>query len=306
MEDNVKAMLQEVTDREKIPESAAYNIRSDGKSAGRHNTKNIQIITKKDKPGIDIRVSSAAQKEEVFIPALVTHSGFTDLVYNDFYIEPGADVTIVAGCSVCSNGCDASEHHGIHRFFLGENAHVLYLEKHVGTGEGTGERIINPETEVYGEPGSYMEIETTQIRGVDSTNRISKAELKERASIEIREKILTHGKQYARTEFTVDLNGAGSSARLISRSVATEDSSQLFVSNMRGNADCAGHSECDAILMDNGRVSAKPEIHANHLDAKLIHEASIGRIAGEQLMKLMSLGLTEKEAEEWIIQGFLK
>ena len=306
MEDNVKAMLQEVTDREKIPESAAYNIRSDGKSAGRHNTKNIQIITKKDKPGIDIRVSSAAQMEEVFIPALVTHSGFTDLVYNDFYIEPGADVTIVAGCSVCSNGCDASEHHGIHRFFLGENAHVLYLEKHVGTGEGTGERIINPETEVYGEPGSYMEIETTQIRGVDSTNRISKAELKERASIEIREKILTHGKQYARTEFTVDLNGAGSSARLISRSVATEDSSQLFVSNMRGNADCAGHSECDAILMDNGRVSAKPEIHANHLDAKLIHEASIGRIAGEQLMKLMSLGLTEKEAEEWIIQGFLK
>ena len=306
MVDNVKAMLQEVTDREKIQESAAYNIRSDGKSAGRHNTKNIQIITKKDKPGIDIRVSSAAQKEEVFIPALVTHSGFTDLVYNDFYIEPGADITIVAGCSVCSNGCDASEHHGIHRFFLGENAHVLYLEKHVGTGEGTGERIINPETEVYGEPGSYMEIETTQIRGVDSTNRISKAELKERASIEIREKILTHGKQYARTEFTVDLNGAGSSARLISRSVATEDSSQLFVSNMRGNADCAGHSECDAILMDNGRVSAKPEIHANHLDAKLIHEASIGRIAGEQLMKLMSLGLTEKEAEEWIIQGFLK
>lgn len=306
MEDNVKAMLQEVTDREKIPESAAYNIRSDGKSAGRHNTKNIQIITKKDKPGIDIRVSSAAQKEEVFIPALVTHSGFTDLVYNDFYIEPGADVTIVAGCSVCSNGCDASEHHGIHRFFLGENAHVLYLEKHVGTGEGTGERIINPETEVYGEPGSYMEIETTQIRGVDSTNRVSKAELKERASIEIREKILTHGKQYARTEFTVDLNGDSSSARLISRSVATEESSQLFVSNMRGNADCAGHSECDAILMDNGRVSAKPEIHANHLDAKLIHEASIGRIAGEQLMKLMSLGLTEKEAEEWIIQGFLK
>lgn len=306
MEDNVKAMLQEVTDREKIPESAAYNIRSDGKSAGRHNTKNIQIITKKDKPGIDIRVSSAAQMEEVFIPALVTHSGFTDLVYNDFYIEPGADVTIVAGCSVCSNGCDASEHHGIHRFFLGENAHVLYLEKHVGVGEGTGERIINPETEVYGEPGSYMEIETTQIRGVDSTNRISKAEMKERASIEIREKILTHGKQYARTEFTVDLNGDGSSARLISRSVATEESSQLFVSNMRGNADCAGHSECDAILMDNGRVSAKPEIHANHLDAKLIHEASIGRIAGEQLMKLMSLGLTEKEAEEWIIQGFLK
>ncbi len=306
MEDNVKAMLQEVTDREKIPESAAYNIRSDGKSAGRHNTKNIQIISKKDKPGIDIRVASAAQKEEVFIPALVTHSGFTDLVYNDFYIEPGADVTIVAGCSVCSNGCDASEHHGIHRFFLGENAHVLYLEKHVGVGEGTGERIINPETEVYGEPGSYMEIETTQIRGVDSTNRISKAEMKERASIEIREKILTHGKQYARTEFTVDLNGDGSSARLISRSVATEESSQLFVSNMRGNADCAGHSECDAILMDNGRVSAKPEIHANHLDAKLIHEASIGRIAGEQLMKLMSLGLTEKEAEEWIIQGFLK
>lgn len=306
MEEYVKSMLQEVTGREEIPADAAFNIRSDGQSAGRHNTKHIQILSKKDKPGIDIRVSSEAQKEEVFIPALVTHSGFTDLVYNDFYIEPGADVTIIAGCSVCSNGCDASEHHGIHRFFLGENSHVLYLEKHVGDGEGTGERVINPETEVYGEPGSYMEIETTQIRGVDSTNRVSKAVMKERAKIEIREKILTHGKQYARTEFAVDLEGEGSSARLISRSVATEESAQLFVSEMNGNADCAGHSECDAILMDQARVSAKPEIHANHLDAKLIHEASIGRIAGEQLMKLMSLGLTEKEAEEWIIRGFLK
>lgn len=306
MEEYVKSMLQEVTDRSEIPADAAYNIRSDGKSAGRHNTEHIQILSKKDKPGIDIRVSSAAQKEEVFIPALVTHSGFTDLVYNDFYIEPGADVTIIAGCSVCSNGCDASEHHGIHRFFLGENAHVIYLEKHVGTGEGTGERVINPETEVYGEPGSFMEIETTQIRGVDSTNRISRAIMKENAKIEIREKILTHGKQYARTEFAVDLEGKGSSARLISRSVATEESEQLFVSCMNGNSDCAGHSECDAIIMDQAKVGAKPEIYANHLDAKLIHEASIGRIVGEQLMKLMSLGLTEKEAEEWIIRGFLK
>ncbi|MBQ7916117.1 MAG: SufD family Fe-S cluster assembly protein [Firmicutes bacterium] len=306
MEANVKAMLQEVTDRTDIPENAAYNIRSDGSSAGRRNTKNIQIITKTDKPGIDIRVASAAQKEEVFIPALVTHSGFYDLVYNDFYIEPGADVTIIAGCSVCSNGCDASEHHGIHRFFLGENSKVLYLEKHVGSGEGTGERIINPETEVYCEPGSYMEIETTQIRGVDSTNRVSKAVLKDKASIVIREKILTHGKQFAKTAFSVDLDGAGSSARLISRSVATDESVQVFDSKMNGNNACAGHSECDAILMDNGKVSALPEVHANHLDAQLIHEASIGRIAGEQLMKLMSLGLTEKEAEEWIIQGFLK
>ena len=306
MENDVKSMLQEVIERPELPENAAYNIRADGKAAARRNTKNIQIIAKKDKPGIDIHVASEAQKEEVFIPALVTHSGFTDLVYNDFYIEPGADVTIVAGCSVCSNGCDASEHHGIHRFFLGENSHVLYLEKHVGTGEGTGERIINPETEVYGDPGSFMEIETTQIRGVDSTNRVSKAVMKENARIEIREKILTHGKQYARTEFSVDLDGTGSSARLISRSVATEESNQLFVSNMNGNADCAGHSECDAIIMDSAKVSAQPEIHAEHLDAKLIHEASIGRIAGDQLMKLMSLGLTEKEAEEWIIRGFLK
>ncbi|MGI6031765.1 MAG: SufB/SufD family protein [Eubacteriales bacterium] len=284
----------------------AYNIREDSGCAARHSTDNIEIKTKVGKPGIDILIKGGTKGEKVFIPALVTHSDVDDLVYNDFFVGPEADVTIIAGCGVHTEGCGDSKHNGIHRFFLGRDSRVVYIEKHIGVGEGTGKRIINPQTYIEAEENSYMEMETTQIEGVDSTKRFSKATLKDGARLVIREKIMTHGEQYAETAFEVDMDGEDCSTHLVSRSVAKDHSRQLFLSKINGNNRCAGHSECDAIIMDHGVVSAVPEITANHLDASLIHEAAIGKIAGEQLTKLMTLGLTEKEAEERIVQGFLE
>ncbi len=298
-------LMEEVSDLHGVP-SGAYNIRANGEGAGRNTTANIDIVTKTDKPGIDIIIKPGTKNESVHIPALITKSGVTDLVYNDFYIGEDADVLIVAGCGIHNTGAEKSEHDGIHRFFVGKNAKMKYVEKHIGSGEGTGENIINPVTEIFAEEGSYCELETVQLKGVDSTKRESKAVLKEGATLIIKEKILTHGKQYAETAFEVDLDGEGSSANLISRSVAKDQSKQLFLSKINGNAKCAGHSECDAIIMDDATVSAIPEISANNIEASLIHEAAIGKIAGEQLIKLMTLGLTEAEAEEHIINGFLK
>lgn len=305
MDKLIMNLMDEVSDLHGIPQGA-YNIRANGEGAGRHTTANIDIISKTDKSGIDIRIKPGTKNESVHIPALITQTGLHDLVYNDFYIGDDADVLIVAGCGVHNDGSEKSEHNGIHRFFVGKNAKVKYVEKHIGEGSGTGERIINPVTEIFAEENSYVELETVQLKGVDSTKRESKATLKEGATLVIKEKILTHGNQYAETSFEVDLNGDGSSANLISRSVAKENSKQLFLSKINGNSKCMGHSECDAIIMDNGSVSAIPEITANNVEASLIHEAAIGKIAGEQLIKLMTLGLTEKEAEEHIIEGFLK
>lgn len=305
MDELVKSLLEEISDLHDVP-AGAYNIRSNGESAGRNTTANIDIVTKKDKSGIDIIIKPNTKQESVHIPALITKTGVNDLVYNDFYIGENADVVIVAGCGVHNNGSEKSEHDGIHRFFVGKNAKVRYVEKHIGTGEGTGEKIINPVTYIEAEDGSYVEMETTQLKGVDSTKRQSKAILRGSAKLVIKEKILTHGKQYAETAFEVDLNGEDSSANLISRSVAKDSSRQLFRSVINGNAKCSGHSECDAIIMDKGIVSAVPEITANHVDAALIHEAAIGKIAGEQIIKLMTLGLTEAQAEEQIVNGFLK
>ncbi len=284
----------------------AYNIREDGQCAGRQSTEHIQINTKQDKLGIDIIIQPQTKGETVYIPACVTHSDVDDLVYNDFYVGEGADVTIVAGCGVHTDGEESSQHNGIHRFFIGKNARVLYLEKHIGIGEGTGERIINPQTYAEIAEGGYMEMNSTQIKGVDSTNRITKAKLDKGAKMVVKEKIMTHGHQIAETNFEVDLNGEDSGADLISRSVAKGYSHQIFRSRINGNTRCTGHSECDAIIMDHGVVSAIPELTANHVDAGLIHEAAIGKIAGEQLIKLMTLGLTEEEAEAKIIEGFLK
>ena len=244
--------------------------------------------------------------EKVFIPACITHSDVDDLVYNDFFIGEGADVTIVAGCGVHTDGEESSKHNGIHRFFVGKNAKVLYLEKHIGVGEGTGARIINPETYIEIEDGGYLEMDTVQIKGVDSTIRKTGGVLKGSGKLIVKEKIMTHGKQHAETNFNVDLNGEDSGVDLISRSVARDTSTQIFRSVINGNTRCTGHSECDAIIMDNASVSAIPELTANHLDASLIHEAAIGKIAGEQLTKLMSLGLTEEEAISKIINGFLR
>ncbi|MDD3569698.1 MAG: SufD family Fe-S cluster assembly protein [Lachnospiraceae bacterium] len=306
MNDDIRdILLAEVADLHKVP-VGAYNIRLNSQLDGRNSTKNIEIVGKTDKSGIDIIIKPNTKNESVHIPALVTHAGVHDLVYNDFYVGENAEILIVAGCGIHNDGSQNSEHNGIHRFFLGKNSRVKYVEKHIGTGEGTGERIINPQTVIEAEEGSYIELETTQLKGVDSTIRTTKAHAKAGAKVVVKEKILTHGKQFAETRFEIDMDGDDSSVSLVSRSVAKDDSKQKFVSIINGNARCIGHSECDAIIMDNAVVTAVPEITANNVEASLIHEAAIGKIAGEQIIKLMTLGLTEQEAEAQIVNGFLK
>ena len=300
-----KSLISIVSDLDGTPKGA-YNIREDGECAARHSSENIDIVPKKDKSGIDIIIKPNTKGETVYIPALITHENVKDLVYNDFYIGEGSDIIISAGCGVHNNGCGTSEHNGIHRFFIGKNAHVLYLEKHVGTGDGEGKKVINPETYVEIEQDGYLEMDTVQIGGVDSTKRNCEAILKEGAKIVVKEKIMTDGEQFAETKFKVELNGEDSAANLISRSVAKGNSHQKFISKIDGNTKCTGHSECDAIVMDNAIVSALPEVTANSVDASLIHEAAIGKIAGEQIIKLMTLGLTEEEAEARIIEGFME
>lgn len=284
----------------------AFNIRANGQLANRRITENIDIKTKTDNPGIDIIIKPGTVNESVHIPVIISETGLTDLVYNDFYIGENSDVTIVAGCGIHNCGEKESRHDGIHTFYVGKNAKVKYIEKHYGEGDGNGENVMNPTTIVNIEDGGYMEMETAQIMGIDSTKRVTRATLAASATLVIHEKIMTHGSQIAETDFSVDLNGEDSGANVISRSVAKGNSRQKFVSMINGNNRCSGHTECDAIIMENGKVSALPELTANHIDASLIHEAAIGKIAGDQLIKLMTLGLTEQEAEEQIINGFLK
>ena len=300
-----KNLLQEIAGLHEVP-AGAYNFRVNGAAGGRNTTANIDIVTKEDKPGIDIIIKPGTRNESVHIPVVISQTGLSDLVYNDFYIGEDCDVTIVAGCGIHNGGNKTSSHDGIHAFHIGKNSKVKYVEKHYGEGDGMGENIMNPTTIVEIDENGYMEMETVQIKGIDSTKRMTGAVLADGATIIIKEKIMTHGKQYAETNFEVDLNGAGSSANVISRSVAKNDSVQVFYAKMNGNNACAGHSECDAIIMDNASVKAIPEITANSVEASLIHEAAIGKIAGDQLIKLMTLGLTEQEAEEQIINGFLK
>lgn len=300
-----KQILEEVADLHKVPDGA-YNIRTNGESAGRNTTANIDIITKEDKSGIDIRIKPGTKNESVHIPVVLSKSGIKETVYNDFYIGEDADVTIVAGCGIHNCGNQDSQHDGIHRFYVGKNAKVRYVEKHYAQGDGLGKKILNPVTEVYQEAGSYVDMEMVQIKGVDSTIRTTKAELAEDATLIVHERLMTHGKQKATSVYTVELNGENSSTDIISRSVAKNESEQIFEAAIVGNTVCSGHAECDAIIMDKAHVVAVPKLDANNVDAALIHEAAIGKIAGDQLIKLMSLGLTEQEAEEQIISGFLK
>lgn len=299
-------LLKEVADLDSLP-VGAYNIRANGQAVGRNTTANIDIVTKEDKPGIDIYIKPGTRNESLHIPVIISQTGLKDLVYNDFHIGEGADVTIVAGCGIhnCGGGGD-SRHDGIHTFYLAKNAKLRYIEKHYGEGDGRGKQVMNPTTIVHLEEGAVMEMETTQIAGIDDTIRKTSGDLAIGANLTVREKIMTTGDQRAVTDFVVDLNGEGCSANVISRSVAKDVSKQEFISRINGNCACAGHTECDAIIMDNAMVLASPQLTANHVDASLIHEAAIGKIAGEQLIKLMTLGLTEKEAEEQIINGFLK
>lgn len=300
-----KNLLMQVADLHTVPEGA-YNIRENGTAAGRKTTANIDIVSKTDKPGIDIIVKPGTKRESIHIPVIISESGLKDVVYNDFYIGEDADVTIIAGCGIHNCGDQDSAHDGIHSFHVGKGARVRYVERHYGEEEGTGENIMNPTTVIEIDEGGYLEMETTQIKGIDSTIRNTNAVLGKDATLIVKEKIMTHGSQHAETVFNVDLNGEGSSTNVISRSVAKDVSTQTFLSKINGNAECYGHTECDAIIMDNASVRAIPEITANDINASLIHEAAIGKIAGEQIIKLMTLGLTEQEAEEQIVNGFLK
>ena len=300
-----KNLLEQVAELHDVPEGA-YNIRANGKAAARNTTANIDIVSKEDKDGIDIIIKPGTKNESVHIPVVLSESGLNETVYNDFIIGDDCDVTIVAGCGIHNCGVQNSEHSGIHSFHVGKRARVRYVERHYGEGDGMGENIMNPTTVVEMDEDSYLEMETTQIKGVDSTVRTTKATLGSRATLIIKEKVMTHGKQLAKSDFTVDLNGEDCHTNVISRSVARDQSHQVFLARINGNARCYGHSECDAIIMDQGVVAAIPEVTANCVDASLVHEAAIGKIAGEQLIKLMTLGLTEKEAEEQIVKGFLK
>lgn len=305
MDEIQKTLLEQVAGLHEIP-AGAFNIRANGQSIGHNSTANIEIAKKEDKDGIDIIIKPGTKNESVHIPVLLSSSGFKETVYNDFYIGEDCDVTIVAGCGIHNSGDAKSEHDGIHAFHIGKNARVIYVEKHYGSGDGNGENVMNPTTIIEIDDNGYMEMDTVQIKGVDSTKRITKATLNDGATLVIKEKLMTHGKQIAETDFEVDLNGVDSGANIISRSVAKDESKQVFLSKINGNNRCSGHSECDAIIMGNAVVSAIPEITASHIDASLIHEAAIGKIAGEQLIKLMTLGLTEEEAEAQIVNGFLK
>ncbi|MBR6337497.1 MAG: SufD family Fe-S cluster assembly protein [Ruminococcus sp.] len=300
-----KRLMREVADLHDIPEGA-YNFRANSALAGRNTTANIDIKSKEDKPGIDIIIKEGTKNESVHIPVVLSQSGLKETVYNDFYVGDNSDVLIVAGCGIDNCGTQDSEHDGIHRFFVGKNAKVKYVEKHYGSGDGKGKRILNPVTEVYMDEGSSMEMEMVQIKGVDSTERTTKAELKADAKLVVHERLMTHGEQKALSIYKVDLNGKGSSADIVSRSVARDNSYQKLDMCILGNEECSGHTECDSIIMDNGRILAVPSLEANSVDAMLVHEAAIGKIAGDQLTKLMTLGLTEQEAEEQIINGFLK
>lgn len=305
MDEIQKRLISEIADLHEVPEGA-YNIRANSEMAGRNTTANIDIVSKEDVSGIDIRIKPGTKNESVHIPVVLSESGIKETVYNDFYIGEDSDVVIVAGCGIHNCGNQDSQHDGVHRFFVGKNASIKYIEKHYGEGDGDGKRILNPVTEVYMEEGSSMEMEMVQIKGVDSTVRTTKAELAAGAKLLVRERLMTHGNQFAESIYTTDLNGEGASADVVSRSVAKDSSYQKFDSKITGNAPCSGHTECDAIIMGNAKILAVPQLEANNLDAALVHEAAIGKIAGDQIVKLMTLGLSEEEAEEQIINGFLK
>ncbi|MCQ2504638.1 MAG: SufD family Fe-S cluster assembly protein [Saccharofermentans sp.] len=300
-----KRIIEEVADLHEVP-VGAYNFRANSKLAGRNTTANIDIVSKDDGTGIDIRINPGTKNESVHIPVVISASGIKEVVYNDFYIGDDCDVVIVAGCGIDNCGKQDSQHDGIHRFFIGKNSRVKYVEKHYGSGDGEGKRILNPGTELHLDEGSTMEMEMVQIKGVDSTNRTSTADLKAGAKLVVHERLMTHGEQQAMSAYDVSLDGDGSAADIVSRSVARDHSYQKLDLCIKGNAACSGHTECDSIIMDQGTILAVPALEANNVEASLVHEAAIGKIAGDQIDKLMTLGLTEQEAEEQIINGFLK
>ena len=297
-------LLETLTELHGMPRGA-FNIRRDGELVSRSSSAYIDIESFTDKAGIKVTIKPGTKGETVYIPVIITKSGLSDVVYNDFHIGEGADVTIVAGCGIHNDGVHKSQHDGIHSFWLGEGSHVRYIEKHYGEGDGTGERVLNPTTNVYMGANSRCEMEMTQLRGVDSTVRDTNCELEAGAKLVLTEKLLTHGKQEAISNMNIRLKGDGSSVQVISRSVAQDDSVQVFNPLVVGEAACRGHVQCDAIIMGRAKVKAIPGIEAASEEAQLVHEAAIGKIAGDQIVKLMTLGLSEEEAEAEILDDFL-
>ncbi len=306
MQDQTKELLQSIAGINGFQPGTAFNLRMDGMGVERHSTSQVTIKQKTQGSGIDIIIQPHTKAEQVHIPVLITQSGIHDLVYNDFYIGEGAEVEIIAGCGIHNDGCDASQHDGIHTFHVGKHAKVIYREKHIGEGKGSGKRILNPTTAVHMEEGSYMEMEMTQIKGVDSTKRKTTCDLADNAKLIIFEKLMTHGEQRADSDVKVELNGADSVVQIISRSVGKDTSIQVFHPIAVGNQACRAHIQCDSILMDQSKISSIPEIAANHVDAQIVHEAAIGKINNEQLVKLQTFGLSQEEAEAVIVEGFLK
>lgn len=298
-------LLESIADLHGIP-AGAFNLRRNGEGVERHCTENITILPKKDKPGIDILIKPHTKNESVHIPVIITETGINDLVYNDFEIGEGADVLIVAGCGIHNDGEALSQHDGIHRFHIGRGARVRYVEKHYGEGDGKGGRVLNPTTEVHMEPDSYCEMEMVQIKGVDSTLRETSAHLAAGAKLVMIEKLMTHGAQTAHSNVEASLDGEGAALQIVSRSVARDGSVQVFHPRAIGNAKCRAHIQCDSIIMDQAKISSIPEIVANHAEAQIVHEAAIGRINNDQLLKLETFGMTAEEAEGIIIQGFLR
>lgn len=305
LNDVQKQILAEIANLHKVP-TGAYSIRANGETESMNSTANIQIVKKSDVPGIDIFIKPGTVNESVHIPVVLSESGIKEVVYNDFHIGDDCDVTIVAGCGISNCGDQDSAHDGMHRFYIGKNSRIKYVEKHYGEGDGKGKRIMNPGTEVNIGEGSSVEMEMVQIRGVDDTVRKTTAKLEKNAKLVVHERLMTHADQRADSDYIIELNGDGCSADVVSRSVAKDESVQIYRSRIVGNAVCTGHTECDAIIMDKAKVVAIPELEANNVDAALIHEAAIGKIAGDQLIKLMTLGLTASEAEEQIVNGFLR
>ena len=303
--DRITEQVLRQIDASGFRQEGAYNLRHNGIALCHGDSEHVKIKKKADKPGIDIYIDGKTTGEQVHIPVVVDASGMTDVVYNDFYIEEGADVTIVAGCGIHNSGCNESRHDGIHSFHVGKNANVRYEEKHYGEGEGTGARVLNPGTKIYLEEGAVFTMDTAQIKGVDSTLRETDVELGAGAKLYVVEKLMTHDKQSAESNMKIEMNGDGSFAQIVSRSVAKGESKQIFHPRAIGNSKCHAHVQCDSIIMDHAEVSSIPEINARHLDAAIIHEAAIGRINDEQLVKLRTLGMTEEEAEAVIIENFL-
>lgn len=300
-----RALLETIADLHKVPEGA-YNIRRNGEGVARQSSANIEIIQKTDRPGIDVHVKPGTKNESVHIPVILTETGLDDVVYNDFYIGEGADVLIVAGCGIHNCGNQKSQHDGIHTFHIGKNAHVRYVEKHYGEGDGTGERVLNPTTELFLDEGALCELEMVQIRGVDSTDRQTRASVGAGAKLVITERLMTHGDQRADSNVTISLDGPDAVAQVVSRSIAKDTSEQVFHPCVTGNAPCRAHVQCDSIIMGKAKIRSVPEICANDSDAQLVHEAAIGKINGDQIVKLMTFGLSEEEAEAVIVEGFLQ